>query len=114
MILSQIQRNFQRFFKRAPSILEAIGGQGTLPARRKKMKHGYTYEAALAASERINWRVEDIIGGDKQLDFSKTFLPESLARVRSWGYNVVRARQLQSTRQEVCVAALQRPIRRKS
>jgi hypothetical protein len=43
---------------------------------------GYTYEAALAASERIRWRVEDLIGGDKQLDFSKPFLPESLARVR--------------------------------
>jgi hypothetical protein len=45
------------------------------------MKHAYTYEAALAASERINWRVEDLIGGDKRLDFDKPFLPESLARV---------------------------------
>jgi hypothetical protein len=45
------------------------------------MTHEYTYEAALAASERINWRVEDIIGGDKRLDFGKPFLPESLARV---------------------------------
>ena len=41
-------------------------------------------------------------------------LPEYLARVRSWGYNVVRARQLQHNRQEVCVAALQRPFLRKS
>jgi hypothetical protein len=45
------------------------------------MKHAYTYAAALAASERINWRVEDIIGGDKRLDFTRPFLPESLARV---------------------------------
>lgn len=44
---------------------------------------GYTYEAALAASERINWRVEDLIGGDRRLDFSRPFLPESLARVES-------------------------------
>jgi hypothetical protein len=44
-------------------------------------KHGYTYQATLAASERINWRVEDLIGGDKRLDFSKPFMPESLARV---------------------------------
>jgi hypothetical protein len=43
--------------------------------------HGYTYQAALAASERINWRVEDLIGDDKRLDFSKPFLPESFARV---------------------------------
>jgi hypothetical protein len=45
------------------------------------MKQAYTYAGALAASERINWRVEDIIGGDKRLDFGKAFLPESLARV---------------------------------
>ena len=45
------------------------------------MGHGYTYEGALAASEGIRWRVEDIIGGDKRLDFTKHFMPESLARV---------------------------------
>ena len=31
----------------------------------------YTFEAALAASEQVNWRVEDLIGGDKRLDFSQ-------------------------------------------
>jgi 23S rRNA (cytidine2498-2'-O)-methyltransferase len=41
-----------------------------------------------------------------------TSLPEYLARIRSWGYNLVRARQLQYDRREVCVAALQRPFRR--
>ncbi len=45
------------------------------------MHHTYSYEAALAASEKVNWRVEDLIGGGKALDFSKPFLPESLARV---------------------------------
>ena len=40
-------------------------------------------------------------------------LPEYVARVQSWGYNLVRARQLQYDRREVCVAALQRPFRRK-
>jgi hypothetical protein len=43
----------------------------------------YTYEDALAASEQVNWRVEDLIGGDKRLDFSKPFMPESLARVEA-------------------------------
>jgi hypothetical protein len=42
---------------------------------------GYSYQTALEASERIDWRVEDLIGGDKRLDFSKPFLPESFARV---------------------------------
>jgi len=33
-------------------------------------------------------------------------VPEYLDRIRSWGYNVVRARQLQHNRREICVAAL--------
>ena len=41
----------------------------------------YTYQATLAASERVQWRVEDIIGGEYQLDFSRPFMPDSLARV---------------------------------
>ena len=45
------------------------------------MQTSYTYASALAASQRINWRVEDIIGGEKRLDFDKPFLPESLARI---------------------------------
>ena len=42
---------------------------------------GYSYQAVLAASQKVNWRIEDIIGGDRSLDFSKPFIPESLARV---------------------------------
>jgi 23S rRNA (cytidine2498-2'-O)-methyltransferase len=40
-------------------------------------------------------------------------LPEYMARIQGWGYNLVQARQLQYGRREVCVAALQRPFRRK-
>ena len=43
----------------------------------------YTYQSALAASEMIHWRIEDIIGGEKRLNFDKPFMPESLARVES-------------------------------
>src|SRR5215203_6744287 len=43
------------------------------------MLNRYTYQAALAASESIHWRVEDIIGGEKHLDFTRPFMPESLA-----------------------------------
>lgn len=46
------------------------------------MQNNYSYQGTLEASERINWRVEDIIGGEKRLDFSKPFLPESLAQVK--------------------------------
>ena len=45
------------------------------------MQPQYSYQAALAASEGIRWRVEDIIGGDRRLDFTKPFMPETLARV---------------------------------
>ncbi|MBT6261156.1 MAG: hypothetical protein HOI87_15030 [Rhodospirillaceae bacterium] len=43
--------------------------------------HKFSYEACLQASERVTWRIEDIIGGQRQLDFSKPFMPEALARV---------------------------------
>lgn len=46
----------------------------------------YSYQAALAASEVIHWRVEDIIGGEKRLDFGKPFMPESLARVEELSF----------------------------
>ena len=44
------------------------------------MSNTYSYQAALAASESIHWRVEDIIGGEKRLDFTRPFMPESLAQ----------------------------------
>ena len=44
------------------------------------MLNRYSYQAALAASESIHWRVEDIIGGEKRLDFTRPFMPESLAQ----------------------------------
>jgi hypothetical protein len=44
------------------------------------MLNTYSYQAALRASEAFHWRVEDIIGGDKRLDFTRPFMPESLAQ----------------------------------
>lgn len=41
----------------------------------------YGYKETIDVSHRVNWQIEDIIGGDKKLDFSKRFMPESLARV---------------------------------
>jgi len=50
------------------------------------MNHNYSYQTALAASERINWKIEDLIGGDKKLDFTKPFMPESLAQVKQLSF----------------------------
>ena len=46
----------------------------------------YSYRDTLDASLKANWRIEDIIGGDKKLDFSKRFMPESLARVEQLSF----------------------------
>ena len=50
------------------------------------MKSNYTYQAALETSERVNWRIDDIIGGEKRLDFTKPFMPESLAQVKGLSF----------------------------
>lgn len=47
------------------------------------LSQSYTYKATLEAAHKVTWRIEDIIGGDKCLDFTKPFLPESLAGVQS-------------------------------
>ena len=39
-----------------------------------------TYEATLKSSQKAAWKIEDLIGGDRALDFSLAFMPESLAR----------------------------------
>ena len=41
----------------------------------------YDYQDTIVAAQKVNWRIEDIIGGEKKLDFSKRFMPEALARV---------------------------------
>lgn len=46
------------------------------------MQHEYTYESTLAAARKVHWNVDDLIGGDRHLDFGRPFLPETLARVR--------------------------------
>jgi hypothetical protein len=55
------------------------------------LTHNYSYEATLTDSLKVNWQVNDLIGGDKRLDFSKPFLPESLAQVK--GLSTLSARE---------------------
>ena len=50
------------------------------------MQYNCSYQVALAASERIGWKVDDIIGGDKKLDFTKPSLWESLAQVKQLSF----------------------------
>ena len=41
-------------------------------------------------------------------------IPAYLEQVRSWGFQHVKARQLQHNRQEICIAALKHPFKRKN
>jgi hypothetical protein len=53
---------------------------------RRPKQHHFTFREALAASEKVGWRVEDIIGGDKRLDFTRPFMPETFARVEKLAF----------------------------
>ena len=44
------------------------------------MYHDFTYETALASSLRAQWLLDDVLRADQELDFSRNFLPDSLAR----------------------------------
>jgi len=44
------------------------------------LQHKYDYRSNLEASQRVNWKLEEVIDG-RTLDFSKPLLPESLAGV---------------------------------
>jgi len=44
------------------------------------MYHDFNYEATLASSLRAAWQLDDVLREDQDLDFSRNFMPESLAR----------------------------------
>ena len=47
------------------------------------MYHDFNYEATLASSLRAQWQLDDVLREDQELDFSRNFLPDSLARTAS-------------------------------
>ena len=44
------------------------------------MYHDFNYEATLASSLKGAWQLDDVLRADQELDFSRNFMPESLAR----------------------------------
>ena len=44
------------------------------------MYQDFSYEATLATSLRAQWQLDDVLRTDQELDFSRNFMPESLAR----------------------------------
>jgi hypothetical protein len=47
------------------------------------MYHDFNYQATLASSLRAQWQLDDVLREDQELDFSRNFLPETLARTAS-------------------------------
>jgi hypothetical protein len=47
------------------------------------MYHDFNYQATLASSLRAQWMLDDVLRADQDLDFSRNFMPESLARTAS-------------------------------
>jgi hypothetical protein len=45
-----------------------------------KMYHDFNYQATLSSSLRAQWQLDDVLRTDQELDFSRDFMPESLAR----------------------------------
>ncbi len=75
---------------------------------------GYTLEAVEAIVTHPMVNVRGLLMTLKLFEWELADqVPEYLDRVRSWGYNRVQARQLGHNRQEVCVAALQKPFVKK-
>ena len=44
------------------------------------MYHNFNYEATLASSLRAQWQLDDVLRADQDLDFTRNFMPERLAR----------------------------------
>jgi len=42
--------------------------------------HDFNYQATLTSSLRAQWQLDDVLRDDQELDFSRNFMPESLAR----------------------------------
>ena len=49
------------------------------------MYHDFNYQATLASSLRAAWQLDDVLREDQELDFSRNFMPESLARTAALG-----------------------------
>ena len=44
------------------------------------MIQGYSFAVTLASSQRAAWKLDDVLGAEQELDFSRAFMPEALAR----------------------------------
>src|ERR1700750_2028067 len=74
-----ISREISSIRDRTPMVRTVPAAHG-LSRRRAMLSHTYDYPSILQTSQRINWTLEDVIGA-QTFDFSRPFLPDSLAGV---------------------------------
>ena len=70
------------------------------------MYHNFNYEATLDSSLRAQWQLDDVLREDQELDFSRNFMPESLARTSAVeGLNAFEQKTLNqiSAHQYLCI-----------
>jgi hypothetical protein len=73
------------------------------------MFHDFTYPAVLAASSRVAWQIDDVIPAGAELDFTRPFMPEALARTEAMeGLNTAEKRLLNQIRghEYLCIFGL--------
>ncbi len=56
------------------------------------MTYQFTFKDCLDRAERIHWRVDELIGPDKRLNFTLPFMPEALARTEAMDFLTASAR----------------------
>ena len=69
------------------------------------MYHDFNYETTLASSLRAQWQLDDVLRHDQNLDFSRNFMPESLARTAVLDERSTRpnsASSIRSARTNIC------------
>jgi 23S rRNA (cytidine2498-2'-O)-methyltransferase len=102
-------RNFRHIRKRAGDVRRGEFREVKWLFADMNVAPQYTLDAveAIASSKRVQLR--GLLVTLKLLDWELADeVPDYLARVRSWGFPYLRARQLQFNRQEICVVGLRR------
>jgi 23S rRNA (cytidine2498-2'-O)-methyltransferase len=106
-------KNFTHLRKRASDVRRREFRKTRWLAADMNVAPDYTLDAVEAIITHPEVHVEGLLLTLKLLDWGLAdAVPDYLARIESWGYPQVAARQLQHGRQEICVAAA-RPARRK-
>ncbi|HEY1600072.1 MAG TPA: SAM-dependent methyltransferase [Pirellulales bacterium] len=106
------QKNFTHLRKRASDVRRREFRKTRWLAADMNVAPDYTLDAVEAIVTHPEVHVEGLLLTLKLLDWELAAgVPDYLARIESWGYPRVAARQLQHGRQEICVAAV-RPARR--